>query len=299
MTAIKSIAATVANRHCTVMILGETGTGKEMVARYIHELSNRRGAPLIPVDCSALADGLFESQMFGHMAGAFTGAIRETLGFVRAADGGTLFLDEIGELSLPMQAKLLRVIQEKTVTPVGDVHPRHVDVRIIAATHRDLTAMVRAGTFRQDLYFRLNVVTTTLPPLRERVEDVVPLAEHFLQTQSDLYEEPRKRLSPAAREALLGFNWPGNVRGLANAMEAAHVLASGETIEFDDLPARVKAPQAGHATFSDLCLEEVERRTIAEALRRTNFSKAAASRLLGINIQRLNRRIDRLHIPTK
>ena len=299
MTAIKSIAATVANRHCTVMILGETGTGKEMVARYIHWRSERRNAPMIPVDCSALSDGLFESQMFGHIRGAFTGAVGESLGFVRAAEGGTLFLDEIGELSLPLQAKLLRVIQERSVVPVGDAIAKPVDVRIIAATHRDLAAMVREGTFRQDLYYRLNVVVTNLPPLRERTEDTLQLAEHFLQLQADLYDEPKRRLSEAAAATLVRHSWPGNVRELANAMESAHVLATGEEIQVTDLPARLQSPRTVSEAPSDLCLEELERRTIAEALRRTNFSKAAASRLLGINIQRLTRRIDRLHIPTK
>lgn len=299
MNAIKSVASTVASRQCTVMILGETGAGKEMVARYIHAQSDRCDAPLIPVDCSALSDTLFESQMFGHVQGAFTGAVRESLGFVRAADGGTLFLDEVGELSLPLQAKLLRVIQERCVTPVGDTRPHQVDVRIVAATHRDLAAMVREGTFRQDLYFRLNVVVTTLPPLRERAEDIVPLANHFLQKQAELYDEPIRQLSAAAAGALQRHHWPGNVRELANAMESAHVLAQGECIELSDLPVRLQSPQAATAETPELCLTELERRTIAEALRRTDFCKAKASRMLGINIQRLNRRIERLNISTR
>jgi two-component system response regulator AtoC len=296
MSSIKSVAAMIAARQCTVMILGETGSGKEMVARYIHSKSDRRDAPLIPVDCSALSDGLFESQMFGHVRGAFTGAVGDSLGFVRAADGGTLFLDEIGELSLPLQAKLLRVIQERCVVPVGDAYAHPVDVRIIAATHRDLTAMVREGTFRQDLYFRLNVVVTTLPPLRERLEDVLALADHFLQLQADLYDEPKRRLSSEAAAALKQYTWPGNVRELANAMESAHVLAPGEEIRLIDLPLRLQSPRQASPTAADLSLVEMERRLIREALRRTDFCKAAASRLLGINIQRLNRRIERLNI---
>jgi transcriptional regulator with PAS, ATPase and Fis domain len=298
MAAIKQVAGTIAARQCTVMILGETGTGKEMVARYLHAKSDRAEAPLIPVDCSALSDGLFESQMFGHRRGAFTGAVGESLGFIRAADGGTLFLDEIGELSLPLQAKLLRVIQERCVVPVGDAVAHPVDVRIIAATHRDLPAMVREGTFRQDLYFRLNVVVTTLPPLRERVEDVLPLAEHFLRLQAELYEEPQRRLSAEAAAALQQYSWPGNVRELANAMESAHVLAPGEEIRLADLPLRLQSPRRDPVAASDLSLVEMERRLIREALRRTDFCKAAASRLLGINIQRLNRRIERLKIST-
>jgi transcriptional regulator with PAS, ATPase and Fis domain len=297
MAAIKSVAETVASRHCTVMILGETGTGKEVIARHIHSRSDRATAPFIPVDCSAISDTLFESQMFGHVAGAFTGAVREALGFVRAADGGTLFLDEIGELSLPMQAKLLRVIQERCVVPVGDAHARPVDVRIVAATHRDLAAMVRAGTFRQDLYFRLNIVVLTLPPLRERPEDTPLLADHFLQAQADLYEEPKQQLSDEAILAMQRYSWPGNVRELANAMEAAHVLASGDAVQVDDLPARLQSPSSEDEPSSDLCLAELERRAIIEALRRTGHCKAAAGRLLGINVQRLKRRMSRLQVP--
>jgi transcriptional regulator with PAS, ATPase and Fis domain len=296
MAAIKSVAETVAPRQCTVVILGETGTGKEMVARYIHAQSDRAAAPFIPVDCSALCDTLFASEMFGHVRGAFTGAVRDSLGFVRAADGGTLFLDEIGELSLPLQAKLLRVIQERCVVPVGDAYAHPVNVRILCATHRDLPAMVKEGTFREDLFFRLNVVVTNLPPLRERSDDILPLANHFLETQADLYQEPRRRLSSEAAQALEIYRWPGNVRELSNAMEAAHVLAKGDNIELSDLPVRIQAPRSTNEPASELCLAEVERRTIAEALRRTNSCKAAASRMLGINIQRLNRRIASLKI---
>lgn len=296
MESVKSVATTVASRLCTVMILGETGTGKEMVARYIHAHSDRAKKPFIPVDCSAFSASLFESQMFGHLRGAFTGAVTESLGFVRAANGGTLFLDEIGELTLPLQAKLLRVIQERSVVPVGAAHPEPVDIRIVTATHRDLAAMVRAGEFREDLYFRLNVVTTTLPPLRERAEDILPLANHFLRQQAELYEEPMRTFSPRASAALTNYHWPGNVRELANVVESAHVLAQNSEIQLDNLPDHLHrlTPATSHA--SDLCLADVEKRTIEEALHRTNHCKAAASRLLGINIQRLNRRIQKLNI---
>ena len=299
MEAIKAFAATVAPRQCTVMLLGETGTGKEMDARYIQSGSDRAAGPFIPIDCSALSDSLFESQMFGHLRGAFTGAVGESLGFVRAADGGTLFLDEIGELSLPLQAKLLRVIQERCVVPVGDAYSHPVDIRLVTATHRDLAEMVRVGTFREDLYFRLNVICVRLPPLRDRVGDILPLAQHFLKAQATLYDEPLRRLSPAAAAAVQRYSWPGNVRELANAMEAAHVLARGKTIEPTDLPSRVQWADVAKRAASDLCLVEVERRTIAEALRRTNYCKAAASRLLGLNVKRLNRFIDRLNISLK
>jgi transcriptional regulator with PAS, ATPase and Fis domain len=280
------------------MIRGETGSGKEMLARHIHALSERAGQPFIPVDCSAMTDTLFESQLFGHLRGAFTGAVRESLGFIRAADTGSLFLDEIGELSLPLQAKLLRVIQERAVVPVGDTRPRPVDIRIICATHRDLPQMVREGTFRQDLYFRLNVIVLTMPPLRERASDIIPLAEHFLATQASLYDEQPKTLTPEAAAMLLSYDWPGNVRELANVIEHAHVLAPGQAIRPEDLPERLTRSFARGVSGvgSDLLLRDVERRTIAEALRRTDYCKAAASRLLGINVQRLTRRMQNLNI---
>jgi transcriptional regulator with PAS, ATPase and Fis domain len=289
-------AAQVAGRQSTVLILGETGTGKELMARMIHARSPRARKPFIPVDCSSLSEGLFESELFGHVRGAFTGASRDSLGFIRAADGGTLFLDEIGELAPSTQAKLLRVLQERRVVPVGETRGRPVDIRVVAATHRDLGAMVRAGQFRQDLFFRLNVVTLRLPPLRERSDDVLPLARHFLRVQAELYNEPLKQIAPDAATALRDYDWPGNVREVANVMEQAHVLAGGDFIELDDLPPHFRQHFAVRELFSDLRLEDVERRTILEALRRTKFCKAAAARLLGLNIQRLNRRITRLGI---
>jgi transcriptional regulator with PAS, ATPase and Fis domain len=296
---IRDIASSIATRRCTVLVLGETGTGKEMLARSIHLQSDRRSAPFIPVDCSALTETLFESQLFGHVKGAFTGAVRDSLGFIRAADTGTLFLDEIGELSLPLQAKLLRVIQERCVVPVGDTRPRQVDVRIVCATHRDLRKMVSEGTFREDLYFRLNVVSLNLPPLRERPQDVVPLAQHFLAVQSQMYAEPQRSISLDAQAAMQSYPWPGNVRELANAIEHAHVLAQGDEVRLIDLPERIRSHSPGSPApriAAELCLEDLERRAIAEALRRTNNNKAAAARMLGINIQRLGRRIDKLKV---
>lgn len=245
MKDLKRIAAGVATRRSTIMILGETGTGKEVLAKFIHQNSDRVAKPFIPVDCSALSDTLFESELFGHVKGAFTGAMRDTLGFIRAAEGGTLFLDEIGELSLQLQAKLLRVLQEKTVVPVGDTKPRPVNVRVITATHRDLPEMVRQGTFRQDLYFRLNVVVLRTPPLRERNEDVVQLANHFLKTQAELYEETPRQLSPDVSALLQGYSWPGNIRELANVMEHAHVLAADNTIRLSDLPRDCRLQKPG------------------------------------------------------
>lgn len=300
--AARRTAARIARRRSTVMIHGETGSGKEMLARFVHHRSNRAAKPFIPVDCTSITGSLFESEMFGHVRGAFTGAIRSTLGFFRAADGGTLFLDEVGELTPPQQAKLLRVLQERRVVPIGETRGYPVDVRVITATHRNLREMVGSGAFRQDLFFRLNVVSLHLPPLRQRREDVVALAKHFLKIQAEVYEEPVKALSREAARALEDYAWPGNVREMANVMEQAHVLASGEEVALKDLPPEVSKPAAASSQMPgahDLRLENLERAAIAEALLRTRFNKAAASRLLGINIQRLARRMSRLGISTK
>ena len=295
---IKDIAASIASRRSTVLIQGETGTGKEMLARHIHTLSDRADKPFVPVDCSSLTDTLFESQLFGHVRGAFTGAIRDSIGFIRAADTGTLFLDEIGELSLPLQSKLLRVIQERAVVPVGDTKAYPVDARVICATNRDLTTMVRKGMFREDLFFRLNVISMNVPPLRERPQDVLPLARHFLEQQASIYDETVKRLTPEAREALQAYAWPGNVRELANVIEHAHVLSNPHEITVTDLPDSIVASSRMQTMDlgSDLRLEDLERRAITEALRRTSGNKAAAARLLGLNIQKLGRHIEKLGI---
>jgi two-component system response regulator AtoC len=288
----------VSSRRSTVMILGETGSGKEMLARFIHQQSDRRDKPFIPVDCSTLSEHLFESELFGHVKGAFTGAMRDSLGFIRAADSGTLFLDEIGELGIHLQSKLLRVIQEKCVVPVGDTRPRPVDIRIVTATNRDLQAMVKDGTFRQDLFFRLNVVILHLPPLRHREDDILPLAKHFLELQADLYNEPPKKLSQEVIDALKEYAWPGNVRELANVIEHAYVLATSDVVQLADLPPRIHDPE--ESSTGEMNLNDVERKAIAECLKKVGFNKAAASRMLGINIQRLNRRILKLgiHVPS-
>jgi transcriptional regulator with PAS, ATPase and Fis domain len=305
LASIRDTVASIAPRRCTVLLQGETGTGKEMVARHLHVMSDRATAPFVPVDCSGLTESLFESQLFGHAKGAFTGAVRDSLGFVRAADGGTLFLDEVGELPLTVQAKLLRVVQERAVVPVGETKPRPVDVRIVCATHRDLRSMVAQNTFREDLYFRLNVVALHLPPLRERPQDVLALADHFLAIQAELYDEQRRELDDESTGVMMRYSWPGNVRELANAIEHAHVLARGAMISVNDLPERVRVGgrtgQTGRDTRqlpTELCLVDLERRAIAEALRRTKHNKAAAARMLGINIQRLGRRIEKLGVIT-
>lgn len=289
-----SAVQAVARRGCTAMIQGESGTGKELVARQLHLLSSRASGPFVPVDCTTLHDSMMESQLFGHVKGSFTGAQQSTVGFFRSAHTGTLFLDEIGELPLDVQAKLLRAIQERTVVPLGGVKPLPIDVRILVATHRDLEAMVKRGTFREDLFFRLNVVQLKVPPLRDRVDDVISLAEYFLTRLAKLYGEPAKPLAPDAIAALQSFDWPGNVRELANAVEHASVFSTGESITAADLPEKVRLAAIKQPQTLDervIPLEMAERNHIAHALRVTDGNQAKAARLLQIQRQRLYRKI--------
>ena len=282
---------TIAPRKCTAVLFGESGTGKEMAARLMHALSNRASGPFIPVDCSNLSGELLASELFGHVKGAFTGADRDTLGFFRAADGGTIFLDEIGELEAPVQARLLRVLQESTVTPVGASIGHPVDVRVICATHRDLDKMVANGTFRSDLYYRMNVVSIHLPPLRERRDDVIPLAKYFLHQQAQLYLEPYKQLAPPTERILLAYDWPGNVRELANAMEHAYVLSPGRVIEPTALPSGVLDRHVSERLGGVPTLAQADRDLIIKALRYTHGRKLSAARLLDVEKRRLNRLI--------
>ena len=286
----------IADRTSTVVIHGESGTGKELIARHIHATSARSGGPFVPVDCTTLSDTLFESQLFGHVKGAFTGAERATLGFFRAADGGTLFLDEIGELALPVQAKLLRCIQDLVVVPLGGVEPIAVNVRIVAATHRDLKEMVQRGEFREDLYFRLNVLRLTVAPLRARRSDIALLAEHFLDYFARIYDEPARRLSPGALAALEAYDWPGNVRELANAIEQAHVLSRHECVTVADLPEDLRLAASEPTTPGESqipTLETAERLLIARALRATDGNQARAAQLLLIDRRRIYRKVRR------
>jgi DNA-binding NtrC family response regulator len=292
----------VAPRPATVLIEGETGVGKEVAARRIHALSPRAAQPFVPVDCAVFSTELMESQLFGHVKGAFTGAVGAALGFVRCADHGTLFLDEIGELPLFVQSKLLRCIQERTVVPVGGVEPIPVDLRIVAATHRDLATMVREGTFRQDLYFRLNVVRLNIEPLRRRRDEIVPLARQFVGDIATAYAESPKKLTPAAEDALLRYDWPGNVRELRNAIERAFLFCGDRTIDVAHLPAELRAtprPAANqdpwtHPTFetdSIPRLADAERLLIARVLKVTGGNQSDAARLLDIDRHRLRRKI--------
>jgi len=285
----------VAARTCCVIIQGQTGTGKEMAARQIHALSERAGKVFIPVDCTALSGTLFESQLFGHAKGAFTGAVCDTLGFFRAADGGTIFLDEIGEMEMDLQAKLLRVLQDGRVTPVGSTVSHPADVRVLCATHRDLKQMVQKGTFRADLYFRLNVYKIELPPLRERKGDIRNLAEYFLRKQAELYQEPLRRLSEEAAAILEAYHWPCNVRELANAMEHAHIASRSLIIEPSDLPIDIlEGDLLTEAEGKDefYPFRQIQKRMIALALKKSRGRKMAAARLLGVDHRKLARLVD-------
>ena len=285
----------LARHDCTVLIRGESGSGKELAARQVHARSPRRSSgPFVPVDCTTLGGTLFESQLFGHVRGAFTGAQTSTLGFFRAADGGTLFLDEIGELELPVQAKLLRCIQERAVVPVGQTTPVRADVRVVAATHRDLGEMVRRGTFREDLFYRLNVACLHVPPLRQRKDDIPLLATTALAELCDLYGRPRVRVSPAAMNGLCAYDWPGNVRELVNAVEHALVFCTGDELRLCDLPASVRCAGAGGAPLRAegiVPLRDAERELIRRTLRATRGNQSRAAALLDVERHRLHRRI--------
>jgi len=290
MRQVQKSIGMLADGLATVLITGETGTGKEVVARAIHRHGKRAARPFVAVNCAAIPTELLESQLFGHTRGAFTGAVADRIGSFREADGGTLFLDEIGDMGLPMQAKLLRVLQERVVTPVGG-RAIPIDVRILAATHRDLAAGVAAGSFREDLFYRLGVVPVHLPPLRERLADIVPLAEHFLAVAGP------KRLSAEAASRLLAHPWPGNVRELRNAMERAAALSRHKVISAADLAflhAMTAAPDVDWLA-GDLptALARLEAAMIARALAATGGNRAEAARRLGIHRQLLYQKLDR------
>jgi len=298
----------VAVRDSHVLITGESGTGKELAARTVHANSKRAAGPFVPVDCTTLNQQLFESQLFGHVKGAFTGAERDAMGFFRAADGGTLFLDEIGELDLALQAKLLRCIQERAIVPLGTSKPVAVNVRIVAATNRDLKAMVAEGKFREDLYYRINVVNVKLPALRERRDDIANLADFISARVAEVYEESAKQLSGDALEALANYNWPGNVRELANAIEHAYVLAGEEEMigvhhlpeslqpqrllrDSEEKPAAAVTMPAGPMTY-----EEMLKWLIAESLKANAGNQAAAARAIGVHRQRFYRLVEKYEL---
>ncbi|MBK8980353.1 MAG: sigma-54-dependent Fis family transcriptional regulator [Planctomycetes bacterium] len=273
----------VAQTDVPILLSGETGSGKDVLARLAHRFGQRAAGPYIAVNVAALPDALVEGELFGVERGAFTGADARRSGRFQDADGGTLFLDEIGELSLALQPKLLRVLQDRRVTPLGGGRATEVDFRLVAATNRDLEAAVAAGAFRQDLYYRLAVVVVEVPPLRERPEDVRALAPRFLASAG----VGRKRLSPAAWSALLGYRWPGNVRELENAMLRAAILAPGDTVLPEHLPPAIRAAARDASGEDELSLAELEKRTILDALERTDGNRSEAARLLGISRRKL------------
>jgi DNA-binding NtrC family response regulator len=282
----------VSQHNYPVLILGESGTGKELVARSIHFSGQRRNKPFVPVDCSALVPTLIESELFGYIKGAFTGAMHSKQGLMEVAGNGTLFLDEIGDLPVDLQAKLLRALQEKEVRPVGSTERVSIEMRVIAATNRDLDTAVRQGQFRQDLFFRLNVVQIKLPPLRERKTDIPLLVNSFLEKFSDENGDARK-ISEDAMARLIAYDWPGNVRELENAIERAVALGSGPILHVGDLPTNLHQGSSERIPQNDelLPLDELERRAILRALREAGGDKLAAARLLGIGKTTLYRKL--------
>ncbi|QEI06664.1 sigma-54-dependent Fis family transcriptional regulator [Pigmentiphaga aceris] len=282
-----------AGSEATVLVLGETGTGKELVARALHRNSPRADKPFVAVNCAAIPSELMESELFGHVKGAFTGALGERIGRFREAQGGTLFLDEIGDMPLPTQAKILRVLQERELTPVGASQVVSVDVRIVAATHHDLPAAVKEGRFREDLWYRLQVVPVVLPPLRDRLGDVLQLAEHFLRL---IGGDVPKRLTPAAARLLVGHTWPGNVRELRNAMERAAILSQGQIIDVENIDlqtnaAAVAQPDINWDGSMAVAVAYVEREMIVRALASATGNRADAARRLGLSRQQLYRKL--------
>jgi DNA-binding NtrC family response regulator len=287
----------IATSTASVLVTGESGTGKELIARAIHYNSTRANGPFVGVNLAAVPEGLIESELFGHKKGAFTDARADKPGLFSESDGGTIFLDEIGELALPLQAKLLRVLQDYEIRPVGATKNQRVDVRVIAATNKDLEAMLADGSFREDLYYRLNVIHLDLPPLRSRPEDIMPLAEHVLAQLGARQQPPRRmRLAPEAQHLMLAYHWPGNVRELMNVLERGVALCQGELISDEDLPPHVRekrpADFLGAAVARRMTLAELEREFIERVLEDEAGNKTRAAQRLGLDRKTLYRKLD-------
>jgi DNA-binding NtrC family response regulator len=276
----------------TVLITGESGTGKELAARAIHYSSGRSSAPFVPVNCGGIPEGLLESELFGHVKGAFTGATESRAGFFHAADGGTIFLDEISDMSLAMQVKLLRVLQDKEVCMVGSNRTRKVDVRILAATNKDLQDLVKKGLFREDLFYRLNVITIIIPPLRERGDDILLLAHHFLTQFAAESGKAKTRFSDEALHSLRSYNWPGNVRELENVIQRLVVMNDGDVIEVPDLPSLMRFSALRKTGFTRT-LAEVESEYITNVLASVDGNKTRAAEILGIDRKTLREKLKR------
>ena len=282
-----------ASTSATVLITGESGTGKELAARAIHYGGARSPAPFVPVNCGGIPEALLESELFGHVKGAFTGADESRAGFFHAADGGSIFLDEVSDMSLAMQVKLLRVLQDKEVCMVGSSRSRKVDVRILAATNRDLHGLVKKGLFREDLFYRLNVITVFIPPLRERGDDVLLLARHFVTKFAAESGRSPRRFSDKALQSLRGYNWPGNIRELENVVQRLVVMTDGDVIEVPDLPALMRFSALSTTGFTRT-LAEVEAEYISNVLARVDGNKTRAAELLGINRKTLREKLRRI-----
>ncbi len=305
MRDIRAKIVKLARTQTPVFIYGESGTGKELVARLIHAKSPRADKPFVAVNCGAIPTELMESEFFGHRKGSFSGAVADKIGLFQAADGGTLFLDEVADLPLQLQVKLLRAIQEKTVRPVGAEQEIPIDVRILSATHKDLKQLVAEGQFRQDLFYRINVIELEIPPLRQRREDIPLLAERFLDRLTQTNGLERLTLSPRALEALCRYPFPGNVRELENILERAAALCEGETIDVDDLalpgPTKPLIPSSQEEIpVGEFSLEEylmqIERRAILDALKKTRWNRTAAAQKLGLTFRSLRYRLKKLGI---
>ncbi len=306
MRELKSLIARVADADVSVLVTGESGTGKEVVARAIHAASSRRDQPFVAINCAAVPESLLESELFGHVRGAFTDAREARAGLFRRAHGGTLLLDEIGDMPLGIQPKLLRVLQERVVRPVGGAEEVPVDVRIIASTHRDLEALMEQQRFREDLYFRIHVVEVEVPPLRARKVDILPLAQRFLRDIAKRLGREVQGISTAAAERLVDYSWPGNVRELQNCIERAVALTRFDHLAVEDLPERVRqhGPEAAMTIPGDdpaelPSMDEVERRYVLHVLDAMRGNKAAAARILGFERKTLYRKLERWGVPIR
>jgi two-component system NtrC family response regulator/two-component system response regulator HydG len=295
LQAVYEVVKRAAPTKATVLILGESGTGKELIAQALHEESPRRDKPFIKVNCAALSETLLESELFGHEKGSFTGALGRKEGRFELADGGTLFLDEIGDIAPSTQIKLLRVLQQKEFERVGGTQTLKVDVRLVAATNRDLAAEVKTGVFREDLYYRLNVVAVTLPPLRNRKGDIPALVSHFMEKYGKAYAKELRGLAPGTLNALLAHDWPGNVRELENVVERAVVLVKGAELTADDLPPSLRGPRprerAPGALIPGAALYEIEREAILRTLEMVGGSTSRAAEILGISVRKIQYRL--------
>ena len=295
MQEIYDLLESLTETNTTVLITGETGTGKELVAEALHYNSPGAVKPFVKVNCSALAENLLESELFGHVKGAFTGAIKEKIGRFQLADGGTIFLDEIGDLSPTIQVKLLRVLQEKTFEKVGDPEPITVELRVIAATNRDLREKIQQGEFREDLYYRLKVVEIALPPLRERDEDIPLLVDHFCDHFSKKFQKQITGVSETVLNLFMNYQWPGNVRELEHALEHAFVVCRGNRIAVEHVPQELRESAVSQTTRQEAPLPD-EAETIRQALQKTGWNKAKAARLLGIPRRTFYRKIEKYHL---